>query len=865
MDAPASPSGAIGSPWSGYSEHGFDHLDLPASPAPPTWRPSENAESSTSGSISPPLPSVGGMATPLVLGVALVDFNHLVDGAESRGGDRFTAHLRSDKGSLESRYQSILCPMRFHADANTQGLLYEPGNESGGEERGRSDLHGDESTRADTQVPTQDADHAEDADAAEEDVVVWLSRRDAWHISILTGIPHAWSIVESQGVWSARTGLQSDSHTAHLTADKRQGVSTPLHGTASVDPLQITISEWQADLDAALHLFGEGAFFQPYLPLQQIDMLQAKSWLAGTTNQIVTQQKDCRYDLLVNIEHTSFDFSDPKLERMVALTPADRKWMDDVVKTVEDTWVTHEAEKPSQLSFKGSDDDLRSRFEEYICAALSSIKYSEFVAKGKAQDISIVGMGARGFHYIRGEHKLMQGRWVAGDSNILQDFGEGWVNAFRATPAFAIWSSCTDPALFDLCEPRHPCDGKVSTVSDIGLRLQEGLYDLHLDQQLAPTREALTSALQVGSSTIFRAFDGVRTEVASRLRDREREKEEAPASTPAPTPAAASAEPMKSPVQMADIKATLGGIGSFFGQRVASFQGKKENNRGLKTLSLSPNLKTANLNGNGTTKIKDRGKMTASPPRENGSKAGSTASTSPPPSHSHSRYTSSDSGSGSGFSFASANSPRASGPSPEALKTTAQLIQSGKVKNIVILTGAGISTSAGIPDFRSPKTGLYANLQKLKLPFPEAVFELNYFKSNPKPFWTLAKELYPGKHLPTATHYFFALLDKHRLLRRVFSQNIDTLETLSGLDEKRIVEAHGSFHTSHCLTCRKAISSAYVLRSGVRKGEVVYCDDADCRGLVKPDIVFFGEGLPEKFFKSLQVRSGKRGELGIRR
>ena len=53
-------------------------------------------------------------------------------------------------------------------------------------------------------------------------------------------------------------------------------------------------------------------------------------------------------------------------------------------------------------------------------------------------------------------------------------------------------------------------------------------------------------------------------------------------------------------------------------------------------------------------------------------------------------------------------------------------------KNVVILTGAGISTSAGIPDFRSPATGLYANLQRLNLPFPEAVFELNYFKQNPK-------------------------------------------------------------------------------------------------------------------------------------
>lgn len=54
-------------------------------------------------------------------------------------------------------------------------------------------------------------------------------------------------------------------------------------------------------ISLALHLFGKDAFFQPYLPLQQVDMLFAKTWLVGTTNQIVTQQRDCKYDLLVDV------------------------------------------------------------------------------------------------------------------------------------------------------------------------------------------------------------------------------------------------------------------------------------------------------------------------------------------------------------------------------------------------------------------------------------------------------------------------------------------------------------------------------------------------------------------------------------
>ncbi|WWD19882.1 hypothetical protein CI109_104351 [Kwoniella shandongensis] len=195
----------------------------------------------------------------------------------------------------------------------------------------------------------------------------------------------------------------------------------------------------------------------------------------------------------------------------------------------------------------------------------------------------------------------------------------------------------------------------------------------------------------------------------------------------------------------------------------------------------------------------------------------------------------------------------------DPLKRVARLIKSGKAKNIIFLLGAGISTSAGIPDFRSPSTGLYHNLQKLNLPFPEAVFELGFFKDRPEPFWALAKEIYPGKHYPTPTHYLLPLLNEHNVLRRVFTQNIDTLETLAGLPRDRLVEAHGSFATSHCLKCRREVDRDAVLRAGVRNGQVVRCDAASqgakkgkksvCGGLVKPDIVFFGENLPERFFR----------------
>ena len=79
--------------------------------------------------------------------------------------------------------------------------------------------------------------------------------------------------------------------------------------------------------------------------------------------------------------------------------------------------------------------------------------------------------------------------------------------------------------------------------------------------------------------------------------------------------------------------------------------------------------------------------------------------------------------------------------------------------------------------YRSPGTGLYANLKQYKIPYPESIFDLDYFEGNPKPFYTLAKELYPtGKYRPNYVHYFLRLLHEKGLLLRIYTQNIDGLE-----------------------------------------------------------------------------------------
>ncbi|KAI0345868.1 NAD-dependent deacetylase sirtuin-2 [Trametopsis cervina] len=182
------------------------------------------------------------------------------------------------------------------------------------------------------------------------------------------------------------------------------------------------------------------------------------------------------------------------------------------------------------------------------------------------------------------------------------------------------------------------------------------------------------------------------------------------------------------------------------------------------------------------------------------------------------------------------------------IKSLAQYIKSDDCKNIYLMVGAGVSTSAGIPDFRSPETGLYANLQRLNLPYPEAVFEINFFRDNPVPFYTLARELFPGKYRPTPTHSFIKVLHNRKLMKMCFTQNIDTLERIAGVPDEAIVEAHGSFANQHCIECGSWYDG-YKLKDQILRGEIAYC--YECGGLVKPDIVFFGESLPQRFHNTI--------------
>ncbi|XP_050991663.1 NAD-dependent protein deacetylase sirtuin-3 isoform X1 [Labeo rohita] len=192
------------------------------------------------------------------------------------------------------------------------------------------------------------------------------------------------------------------------------------------------------------------------------------------------------------------------------------------------------------------------------------------------------------------------------------------------------------------------------------------------------------------------------------------------------------------------------------------------------------------------------------------------------------------------------SSPSGSSVPRGALGTIGRLMKLGRVRNIVVVAGAGISTASGIPDFRTPGTGLYANLAKYDIPYPEAIFNIDYFSDNPHPFFSLAKELYPGHHRPNYVHYFIRMLHQKGLLLRMYTQNIDGLEKLCGIPDDKLVEAHGSFATAACHLCYTPYP-AEEAKQAIMNGNVPIC--TFCAGAVKPNVVFFGEDLPEKYFQ----------------
>lgn len=191
---------------------------------------------------------------------------------------------------------------------------------------------------------------------------------------------------------------------------------------------------------------------------------------------------------------------------------------------------------------------------------------------------------------------------------------------------------------------------------------------------------------------------------------------------------------------------------------------------------------------------------------------------------------------------------------PPTIEEIATALYRKEYRNVIFFVGAGISVAAGIPDFRTPGTGLYDNLQKYALKSPQDLFDIRYFKSNPEPFFQFMLDCAKYHPVPTKCHQMMAFLDDKDVVKRIYTQNIDNLEWEAGINSTRVVNVHGSMHSeAHCISCKKAYSQrefSKFLGLFKRNDEIPVC--TECHGIIKPDVTFFGESLPKKFFEAKQ-------------
>ena len=177
-----------------------------------------------------------------------------------------------------------------------------------------------------------------------------------------------------------------------------------------------------------------------------------------------------------------------------------------------------------------------------------------------------------------------------------------------------------------------------------------------------------------------------------------------------------------------------------------------------------------------------------------------------------------------------------SGQTITAIDFAADLFR--QARRVVVLTGAGISTPSGIPDFRSEGTGLWSREEPLE------VASLTTFRTAPEKFYAwfrpLAGHIFNAQ--PNPAHRALADLEAGGRVHCIATQNIDMLHQKAG--SRNVVELHGTLATLSCSQCYEQTDSREVLDAFIERGEIPHC--RHCGGTLKPDVILFGEQLPQK-------------------
>lgn len=170
------------------------------------------------------------------------------------------------------------------------------------------------------------------------------------------------------------------------------------------------------------------------------------------------------------------------------------------------------------------------------------------------------------------------------------------------------------------------------------------------------------------------------------------------------------------------------------------------------------------------------------------------------------------------------------------IRETAALIKSARYA--IVLTGAGSSTPSGIPDFRTPGSGLWTKYS------PYKYASLTAFRTHPEKFfqWLLPIARLLVQATPNPSHSALSSLEKHGFIKAVITQNIDCLHQKAG--SQNVIEIHGSLDTLSCCGCYQQLESKKYIESYLKDGTIPQCPN--CDRLLKPDVILFEEQLPIK-------------------
>lgn len=259
-----------------------------------------------------------------------------------------------------------------------------------------------------------------------------------------------------------------------------------------------------------LQVFGKGSLFGPYTPLQQLDLLadrSTKSYIVGSTNSLLLQQKDRYSDVLINLDDDTINITSTSLRAALQLSVPDRRWIDFITQAVNDTWDDANPGRPKTMGYVGSEEFIRLQFEDYLLGLISSVKYHNILVK-------------------HGNDPRMTLPHIEGDPSI--DFGTEWVEMWMRTENYRIWDANTEDHLVSVVEPKHLCAGGL-TIDDVQRRLAQQVQDLHLDERFAQGREVLGRNLAAGRDKASTMFNKLYADMEALREAQRRRAEEAKA------------------------------------------------------------------------------------------------------------------------------------------------------------------------------------------------------------------------------------------------------------------------------------------------------------------------------------------------